>query len=148
VLGLFPKIIHKLNLKIMKSLDEILKQKPIFLHLWDSKESVTSSFERHYSEEITKEKKEYYDSINILFASYGEDNYSGDAFVLFEKDGCLYEVNGSHCSCYGLEDQFEPEGVTLEAIKMRLVDGNMGRDSWSDNEFYNELSEFIGVSVA
>lgn len=62
-----------------------------------------------------QQKLKGWEGINILFASYGEDNYSGNAFVLFEKDGKLYEVNGSHCSCYGLEGQFEPEETTLEA---------------------------------
>jgi hypothetical protein len=36
--------------------------------------------------------------------------------VIFEKDGKLWEVNGSHCSCYGLEGQWQPEETTWEAI--------------------------------
>ena len=45
----------------------------------------------------------------ILFASYGGCSYAGDALVLFERDGKLFEVNGSHGSCYGLEGQWNPE---------------------------------------
>ena len=56
---------------------------------------------------------------DILFASYGGDAYDGDAVVIYERDGTLYEVHGSHCSCYGLEDQWEPEATTWAALAMR-----------------------------
>ena len=55
----------------------------------------------------------------ILLASYTYENYTGDAFVLFERDGQLFEVNGSHCSCYGLEGQWEPEETTKDALLAR-----------------------------
>ncbi len=55
----------------------------------------------------------------LLFASYGGGSYEGDAFVLFRKDGKLYEVTGSHCSCYGLEGQWAPEATTVEALEAR-----------------------------
>jgi hypothetical protein len=52
----------------------------------------------------------------IYIASYEEGSYEGDAFVLFERDGKLYEVNGSHCSCMGLEGQWKPEETSWEAL--------------------------------
>lgn len=56
----------------------------------------------------------------VLFASYTYEDYSGDAFVLLIDDyGNLFEVNGSHCSCMGLEDQWEMEATTRSAIRMR-----------------------------
>ena len=55
----------------------------------------------------------------ILLAWYGYGNYEGDSFVLFEKDGKLYENHGAHCSCYGLEGQWEPEETTWKALAMR-----------------------------
>ncbi len=45
----------------------------------------------------------------ILVAYYNYEEYSGEAFVLFESEGQLYEVNASHCSCNGLEEQWMPE---------------------------------------
>lgn len=60
------------------------------------------------------------DGVEILFAYYTYEDYSGCAFVLFSRDGKLYEVNGGHCSCYGLEGQWEPEETTVEAIKKRI----------------------------
>ena len=56
---------------------------------------------------------------SVLFASYGGGDYEGDAFVLYRKDDGLYEVDASHCSCYGLEGQWEPEETTVEALAMR-----------------------------
>lgn len=37
-----------------------------------------------------EQKIREWEPINILFASYGYENYSGDAFVLFERDGKLF----------------------------------------------------------
>jgi hypothetical protein len=68
----------------------------------------------------------------VLFAWYAYEDYSGDAFVLFQHDGKLYEVNGGHCSCYGLSEasysgeqssQWGPEETTWEALAMRKFSG-------------------------
>lgn len=152
----------------MKTLQEILKQEPVYLHNWaeDKKFGLIADFEDVY---ITKkdydsmvspypnedswlikkirmqEVSSKYDIVNILFASYGEDNYSGDAFVLFEQDGKLFEVNAGHCSCHGLEGQFNPEETSLESLKYRLIEGKMGVDDYSDNEFAKELKHFLGI---
>lgn len=68
----------------------------------------------------------------ILFAAYGGAMYEGEAMVLFEQDGALYEVYGSHCSCYGLEGQWVPALVTWEALAMRPIDDryrDLGREA-------------------
>ena len=109
-----------------------LKNKiPVFLNDWSSKEDVARDFETNL------------DNVNLLFASYGYENYSGDAFVLFEQDGKLFEVNGGHCSCYGLEGQWEPEETSIEAITHRLYVGKMGQDTYCGNQYSSELKEFI-----
>jgi hypothetical protein len=61
----------------------------------------------------------------ILFAAYDGD-YDGQALVVFLLDGRLYEVNGSHCSCYGLEDQWDPELTSQEALQHRIKHGTLG----------------------
>jgi len=63
---------------------------------------------------------------NILLAVYVYEAYDGTAFVLFEQNELLYEVNGSHCSCYGLEGQWEPEETSVEALRKRMNDGHLG----------------------
>lgn len=70
-------------------------------------------------------KAEQIEGVEILLAWYDDPwGYSGEAFVLFRKDGKLFEVNGSHCSCYGLEDQWEPEETDAEALIFRLGNEN------------------------
>lgn len=61
----------------------------------------------------------------VLFAAYDGD-YDGQALVVFRLDGKLYEVNGSHCSCYGLEDQWDPELTSHEALWHRIEHGTLG----------------------
>lgn len=67
----------------------------------------------------------------ILLASYSYENYEGEAFVLFKRDGKLFEVHGNHCSCYGLSEQdysgsttsqWDPEETSVEALRKRFVD--------------------------
>lgn len=59
----------------------------------------------------------------ILYADYSSEGYVGDARVLFQRDGVLYEATGGHCSCYGLEDQWDPTPVTWEQLGMRDLNG-------------------------
>lgn len=152
----------------MKKLSTILKKKPVFLNLFDNAFNVLTEFEGVYmteqeykmqdapyaNVEIFQERKqeakealEKHKGEKILFASYGCANYEGDAWVLFSKDGRLYEVNGSHCSCYGLEDQWTPEEVFLPELENRLKQGSFGTDSCAGNEFKDELAKFLGVSL-
>lgn len=51
-----------------------------------------------------------------VYAVYGHEDYDGWAFVLYRTQGRWYEVHGSHCSCYGLEGQWEPEEAVLQAV--------------------------------
>lgn len=56
---------------------------------------------------------------NIIYAWYDIESYQGNATVFFKKNGKLFEVQGGHCSCTGLENQWEPEEVTIEALRYR-----------------------------
>lgn len=66
----------------------------------------------------------------ILIASYSTQMYEGDCKILYERDGKLFEVNGGHCSCYGLESQWSPEETTWEALAIRPRDSY----TWGDHE--------------
>ncbi len=66
---------------------------------------------------------------SVVVASYTYDCYSGDAYVLLERDGKFFEVHGSHCSCYGLEGQWEPEEASRESVVHRVKNG-----TWFDDE--------------
>lgn len=61
---------------------------------------------------------------NVLFYDYSSWSYDGHATLIYELDSKLYEVHGSHCSCYGLEGQFRPEETTFEALCARDWDSH------------------------
>ena len=152
----------------MKSKEQILKSKSVYLHDWSESKrfGVISDFEQlnlsesdfkakespypnkeYWAEKVDRAKKVIpnWNDIKILFASYSYENYSGDAFVLFSKDGELFEVNGSHCSCYGLEYQWSPEPVVLKELEHRLTVGTFGTNSYCGNEFNEELKKLLGI---
>ena len=62
-------------------------------------------------------------SYEIIVAGYFYGSWEGGAYVLAYKDGKLWEVEGGHCSCYGLETQWEPGEVSVKYLKNRLEKG-------------------------
>lgn len=152
----------------MKSLEQILKTKPVFLHNWEEDKSfgviadfndicisqkeycakeapyVNSDYWQNAKSKMDDALKQWAD-IKILFASYSIEGYDGDAFVLFSQNGELFEVNGSYCSYYGLEDQWKPEKVVLEELGNRLINGTFGKDYYEGNSFNAELRTFLGI---
>lgn len=89
--------------------------KPMYLGSFDSKKSISQIFR----EDLGPETK-------IQFAVYDQQDYDGSAFVLFIEGGKLYEVNASHCSCFGLEDQWSPDRTSIKALRHRMQFGNLG----------------------
>ena len=61
----------------------------------------------------------------VFVACYRDTDYSGSAYVLYASGKTLYEVHGSHCSCYGLEGQWEPEDTTIDSLRHRLKHGDL-----------------------
>lgn len=106
----------------------------MYLGNFSNKESVA----REFSVDL-----EYLKDCKILLAWYGYGSYDGSAFVLFDQKGKLYEVNGSHCSCYGLEDQWNPEETSVDALKARIENGRLGRDDYYDEGVFDK--QLIGV---
>lgn len=50
------------------------------------------------------------EDVEILYAIYEEPyDYSWDAYVVFKQGDKYGFVSGGHCSCNGLEGQWEPE---------------------------------------
>jgi hypothetical protein len=60
------------------------------------------------------------DEPELAYAIYDIDGYEGSANVVFRRDGVWYMARGSHCSCMGLEGQWEleyaPVGDHLRAL--------------------------------
>ena len=92
---------------------------------WESRECVAQDFKEGAGNQYTVPfvpAEDFPTDDEMLLAAYGYGSYDGDAFVLYQRNGKLYEVHGSHCSCYGLEDQWIPEETTWEALKMRKAE--------------------------
>lgn len=113
---------------------------PVLLHDWasdvnsDGIEGIIRDFDIN---------KESLSGVELLLASYTYQCYEGEAFVLFKKDGKLFEVNGNHCSCHGLENQWIPEETSREELIHRINNGNLGR-GYSNNVFATQLLEVLG----
>lgn len=97
-------------MKNLKKVFEKLKKSPIITG-FGSVENVFNQFN-------VKQNKE-----KILLAVYDLDGYEGYANVFYFKDGKYYEVYGSHCSCYGLEDQWNPEEIVFKELENRILNG-------------------------
>jgi len=106
--------------------------KQVFLGFFENEKSITQEFQFDYKD---------LSDITILFAVYEYEDVDGTGFILFEKDGKLYEVDAYHCSCSGFEGQWEPEETTIEDILYRINNGQLGRDN--KNIFAVELKEYI-----
>jgi hypothetical protein len=91
-------------MKLYENFLNYLRSNPVYLDVFDSRESVFSHFEKSEDPDI-----------QILYASYSYECYEGYASVIFyrESTGKYYEIYGSHCSCYGLEGQWDREEEVL-----------------------------------
>jgi hypothetical protein len=57
----------------------------------------------------------------VIYAYYSYEDYSGTGVVIYKLDDKYYLVEGSHCSCNGLEGQWEPtEYENKEELLMLL----------------------------
>lgn len=77
------------------------------------------------------------DGVEILLAAYEYGSYDGQAVVIFKKDNQLWSVYGSHCSCYGLEGQWEPEEASISQLEHMLEKG------WQFNWIADEMRTLI-----
>lgn len=60
---------------------------------------------------------------HVLWATYDQECYEGSAEVIYLNDGKLYQVSGSHCSCFGLENQWKPEETTVATLLHMIREG-------------------------
>lgn len=107
-----------------------------YLGNFTCKKDVFQEFSNRYGE-IDDDMKNEMENCKILLAWYGYGDYDGSAFVLFERDGQLYEVNGGHCSCYGLEGQWDPEKTSVKALRHRISEGYLGRSGYYDEGVFD-----------
>jgi len=102
---------------------EHLRSNPIYSDIFESREIVFDEF-----------WKEDDPDIQILYASYSYEDYSGYATVVYyrESTGKYYEIYGSHCSCFGLEGQWDKdEEILPEELFKRLNVLKDAYDAWN-----------------
>lgn len=110
----------QLLLEDLKDLDDDGLRK----HLADSYEAAPSELEKY--------------DVLLGYESVGSWGCDSSSYFLLRKkdDGKLYEVRGSHCSCYGFEGQFEPEEATVEYLKSDKF--NFWCGGYDENETANK----------
>ena len=60
------------------------------------------------------------EDVEIIYAQYETGCYEGSCVVLFKKEGKLFLIEASHCSCYGLEDQWDAVEITEKSLKKEI----------------------------
>ncbi len=79
------------------------------------------------------------ENLSILFAAYDNEDYNACALVVYKTDDKLYLVEASHCSCYGLEQQWDPEEVCW---------GVLARMNISKSTSYaEEFNKFVEINM-
>lgn len=58
----------------------------------------------------------------VLVAYYGYESYSGNSVVMYRNGTSYFIVEGSHCSCYGLEGQWNPEEYNSKELFLKILE--------------------------
>ena len=98
-------------MKKLKSFLRSLRVKPIY-DGFSGKEEVFAQFEKPLDEDI-----------QIVYAFYDTPLYEGYATVIYYRKSTkkYYEAYGSHCSCFGLEGQWDgDEEIVAEELVKRI----------------------------
>lgn len=82
-----------------------------YLDEFESWEDVQKEFGEGYNRPLTIQEPD-----GPVLAKYSWEGYEGDANVLYRDNDRIFYASGSHCSCYGLEGQWDPEEYTVETL--------------------------------
>lgn len=84
-------------------------------------------------------------SILIAYESVGAYGCDSSSYFLLKekKSGKLFEVQGSHCSCYGFEGQFEPQETSLEYLKSDKFSFHTGGYDYYSDSNQEKVKEYI-----
>ena len=116
----------------MKNLQELIEPSPVFVGNFNCSTDV-----------LRESGKDSFGGFRPLLAIYILDSWQGEAYILLEKDGKLYENEIYHCSCYGLEDLLNEDLITetsIEELEYRIKNGEISSD-WKQ-----ALIEFLNLS--
>lgn len=100
-------------------------------------------FEWNNREEMFKEFEQEPLDVEILYAARGYGSYEGSAVVIYREDGQLYQVHAYHCSCYGLEGQWDKEAFSVKATKHILENGEFYDLSLMESDAVDRFKEIL-----
>lgn len=134
--------------------ETLLNREPLFLNDFREELDVYREYEvrgisRYYAynhdDGLQKEPQrleKLQQQFKIVFADYTYEDYSGDSYVLgYDKiEGRWFEVHGSHCSCYGLEGQWEPEYYESWDILSKVIAKRYSQQEEMDWYFYRDTA--------
>ena len=78
----------------------------------------------------------------VLYASYDQFGYEGAVYCLTLINGELHDVEGSHCSCYGLEDLWNPQKTNLKAVQT-YVEGQRCYFPFPTQEQFDRIKKYL-----
>lgn len=70
---------------------------------------------------------------HLIYAVYETPGYEGHAIVIFWAKDKYWYVEGSHCSCYGLEGQWQPEPYDTAELLKACLNRNYG-SAWTEHK--------------
>jgi hypothetical protein len=80
---------------------------------------------------------------DVIYADYDTPSYEGYANVIYRQGDRYYWAYGSHCSCYGLEGQWDPEEYDARQLVEVLRRGN----HWRLDDLGRNVQEYIVDAV-
>ena len=98
------------------------------------------AYESDINELYKEESSKKLDGMSVILAYEsvaGSGEYAESFFLLKRNsDGVLFEVHGSHCSCYGFEGQLDLEETIPAALRCRAINGHLlgGFDEFEKDE--------------
>lgn len=103
-----------------------------------------------------REAKKLLKPMSVLVAYESVGDYGCDSssyFMMFNKETKkLFEIHGSHCSCYGFEGQLELEETNVTALKARAKIGRVfscggyDRDETDNQKTVNQFVNGLKMS--
>lgn len=93
---------------------------------WGKKDGEYGSVAANFDADIGPEP-------DFVYAVYSTPAYEGHASVVYKRDGKWFEAGGGHCSCYGLEGQWEPTEID-PALHLQALDAGKKILLVSDSE--------------
>ena len=131
--------------------DRLLALAPSISGFGDTREGVGLEFADYRNSYSVKKKSILEKRHKILYADYTHEGYEGSAYVFGydTKAEKFFEVFGGHCSCYGLEGQWDEEYFkSMSVLSKVLTDRFSNRsEDWSRPSDSKEFETWINGGV-